>query len=127
LFDPDGSLRLSPQVVDAAATRAQQPDFTPPPAARWPTVKSPLPYKATRFEPYWVKSNETMGEELFRHVIFEKEFKTPWGTRWRCAYILFIGGCGDVPPPPMKNPPKMPWETYLPLPDSREAEGDDGF
>lgn len=112
LFNDDGSPRLSKQAIDAAQPLVAAPDFAPPKPQAIAPIRSPIPYKPTRFDEYWVPSNEPLGAEIMRRVILEKEFKTPWGTRWRCAYIIILGGCGDVPPPAMKNPPKAPWETY---------------
>lgn len=112
LFDPDGQLRLSAAVVDAAA-QGPAPGFAPPAREGLAPIRSPIPYRKTRFDDDWVPDGETLGDELMRKVTLEKEIKTPWGTRWRCAIVLVFAACGDVPPPAMKNPPKMPWETYV--------------
>jgi hypothetical protein len=116
LFDPNGRLHLSREVVDAAAA-TPQPGFAAPPRAELPPIRSPVPYRPTRFDAAWVPDGETLGDELMRKVALEREFKTPWGTRWRCAIVLVFAACGDVPPAPMKNPPKMPWETYIETPE----------
>lgn len=122
LFDPDGSPRLSPAVIDAAGPAVATLDFAPPKAPGLAPLRSPLPYKPTRFEAYWVPVDETLGDEWMRRLTMEKTFKTPWGTRWRCTSVLFFTACGDVPPAPMKNRPTMPWETYDPPPPSDQRD-----
>jgi hypothetical protein len=122
LFDPDGSPRLSPAVIDAAGPAVATPDFAPPKTPGLAPLRSPLPYKPTRFEAYWVPVDETLGDEWMRRLTMEKEFKTPWGTRWRCTTVLLFGACSDVPPAPMKNRPTMPWETYDPPPSSDQRD-----
>lgn len=123
LFNDDGSPRLSKAAIDASQTPATAPDFAPPQPQAIAPIRSPIPYKPTRLDDYWVPSNETLGAEARRRVTVEKAFKTPWGTTWRCAWFLTIGGCGDVPPPAMKNPPKAPWETYEAEPETpREVD-----
>jgi hypothetical protein len=112
LFDPDGRLRVSQSVVDAAAARPS-PGYATPTRDGLPPIRSPIPYRKTRFDDDWVPDGETLGDEVMRKVAVEREFKTPWGTRWRCAIVLVFAACGDVPPAPMRNPPKMPWETYV--------------
>ncbi len=121
LFNDDGSPRLSKQAIEAAQPLVAAPGFAPPKPQALAPIRSPIPYKPTRFDEYWVPSNESLGAEVMRRVIVEKEFRTPWGTRWRCAWIIILGGCGDVPPPAMKNPPKAPWETYQTEPQSPRA------
>ncbi len=121
LFNDDGSPRLSKAVIDAAQPVVTAPDFAAPQPQAIAPIRSPIPYKPTRLDEYWVPSNETLGAQALRRVIVEKEFKTPWGTTWRCAWILIIGGCGDVPPAAMKNPPKAPWETYQTEPETPRA------
>jgi hypothetical protein len=123
LFEPDGSPRLSDTVVEAASAKAA-PDYI---ARRDPglaPIRSPVPYKPTRFDDAWVPDGESLGQELVRKATPEKEFKTPWGTRWRCKWVLVIAVCGDVPPPAAKNAPKAPWETYEPEPEDPEREID---
>lgn len=121
LFEPDGSPRLSEEVVEAAAAKPV-PEYIARTAPGLAPIRSPIPYKPTRFDEVWVPDGESLGQELVRKATPEKEFKTPWGTRWRCKWVLVIAVCGDVPPPAAKNAPKAPWETYEPEPEDPERE-----
>lgn len=116
LFGPDGRPSLSREVVDASGAKAK-PDFAPPTREELPPILSPLPYRETRFDKDWAPDGETLGEELVRKLSRETEVRTPWGTRWRCKVVIVGVACGDVPPAPMKNRPKMPWETYIEEPE----------
>ncbi len=99
LFDRDGSLRLSPEVVAAAEPR---PETTPlyrerrPMQARFMEHRTPIAYEPTIFELAWARKDENAVEEWIRLNTIEKTFKTPWGTKIKCAWspvMLAMVGC----------------------------------
>lgn len=124
LFNPDGSVRMSTQVVDAAKPAPAQPEFDTPSLQKLAPLRSPIPYRRTQFDAVWVPDGENLPDEIFRNVTVEKEIETPWGTRWRCVWILIIGACADVPPPLIRNAPRAAWETYQPEPEDPDREID---
>jgi hypothetical protein len=125
LFNPDGSVRMSTSVIEAARTPERRAGFQPPQTVGLAPIRSPIPYKPSRLDPVWVPDGENLTSELFRKATVAKEVKTPWGTRWRCVWVLVIAGCGGLPPPAAKNPPPAPWETYLPHPNPRPDSEDE--
>lgn len=91
LVKPDGSLRLSQEVLDAA-------DAKPAPGFRGKDTtqpdlmvhKSPVEYRSTRFDRYWVPDKETLGQELAR--------------KYPVAALLLQGVHGDRCPPRSIDP-----------------------
>jgi len=93
LFDADGSLRVSDAVLqgDPAPVAAYIP--VPREIPPWETRADPLVYEATAFEPIWKPDRESILEEFVRKQTVTKKFKTPWGTKVTCSWVLIIGGC----------------------------------
>jgi hypothetical protein len=107
LFNADGSAAL-PDDIAAQLDRARPlPDFIPRKYEPSPllAVKRPLKVRPNHFAQYWAGTDGMpLHEALMRHLIATKEFTTPWGGRYACAWILILVACGDVPDKPW-NPP----------------------
>jgi len=129
LFNPDGSMHLSQETVKAAEPAAPLYRTREVVMPHFMRRRSPIAYAPTRFESSWVPRDETMVGEFFRKAVVEKTFKTPWGTRISCTWIIVLGGCSfgsaptalaNAPPRPgMSNPvpaapPPGPPETIAP-------------
>src|SRR5688572_5704552 len=86
LVKPDGSLRLSQDVLNAANARPA-PGFQPKDTTQpdFMAHDSPVEYRSTRFDKYWVPDKETLGQELAR--------------KYPIAAILLQGVHGDRCPP----------------------------
>ena len=106
----DGSLRLSQEVHDAAAAKPApgyiEKDMTPP---AFMTHRSPVEYRATRFDKYWVPDQETLGQELAR--------------KYPIAAILLQGVHGD-PCPPRSIDPECESEAQPAFPDDPMPDED---
>jgi hypothetical protein len=113
LFDRDGVAQLP---SSAATAQAPPPDYI----QRKPTGdmqvmdhRSPLPYKATRFEKYFPPPGENAAEAGLRKVIqalhgkgsSEKTVNLPRGVHLKCKTLLGIPTplCGLPPAPPPPN------------------------
>jgi hypothetical protein len=69
LFAPDGSLRLSREVLDASAPKpAPQPGYRERAPAKpiWRAGRPAVVYAPTRFERYWKPDDENIAQELVR-------------------------------------------------------------
>ncbi|MGA0588611.1 hypothetical protein ACO2Q2_16005 [Dyella sp. KRB-257] len=102
LFDRTGVARLP-----AASATVPVPDYV----QRRPTGDmqvmdhtSPLPYKATRFEPYFPPPGENAAQAGLRRVmapLFKQHpVNLPRGVHLKCS---LLGGCADPPAPPPPN------------------------
>ena len=91
LVNPDGSLRLSKEVLDAADAK-HPPGFQPKDTSPSELMvhKSPVEYRSTRFDKYWVPDKETLGQELAR--------------KYPIAALLLQGVNGDRCPPRSTDP-----------------------
>lgn len=111
LFNTDGSMNLSQDVIDASKAQARPRGFQSPQAAPapWETQRPPVPYDPTAFENAWKPDGETALQEVVRRATVTKKFRTPWGSTVECAWVLIAGGCGwGAPPTPLQNAPKAP-------------------
>ena len=91
IVNPDGSLRLSQEVFDAADAKPA-PGFQPKDATQpgFMAHKSPVDDRKTRFDKYWVPDKETLGQELAR--------------KYPIAALLLQGVNGDRCPPRSIDP-----------------------
>jgi hypothetical protein len=114
LFDHNGGLKLSQEVVDASSAKPQrQFEAQLPDMPAFMTRKPPVRYRPTLFEPLWKPRDENIVAEWLRNQTRERTFRTPWGTRIECAWLLNIGGCAfGIPPTPLANAPRGPGEVY---------------
>lgn len=113
LFDRDGVAQLPPS---AATTHAPLPGYIqhkPTGDMQVMDHRSPLPYKATRFEKYFPPPGENAAEAGLRKVIqalhgkgpSEKTVNLPRGVHLKCKTLLGIPTplCGLPPAPPPPN------------------------
>jgi hypothetical protein len=63
-------------------------------AAPWEQRIDPMVYEPTAFEEIWKPDQESLMGEFFRRSTVTKTFKTPWGTKVTCSWVLIVGGCG---------------------------------
>jgi hypothetical protein len=91
LVNPDGSLRLSQEVIDAAEAKPA-PGYIPKDTSspEFMAHESPVEYRSTRFDKYWVPDKETLGQELAR--------------KYPIAALLLQGVHGDRCPPRSIDP-----------------------
>ena len=60
LFNPDGSVRMSTQVVDAAKPALAAPEFETPRMQAFAAPPAPVPYRRTQFDAVWVPDGENL-------------------------------------------------------------------
>ncbi|MBP6691153.1 MAG: hypothetical protein KA911_09020 [Xanthomonadales bacterium] len=116
LFNTDGSIRMSQDVVDASNIPAPRPGFRSPlmDAAKAKPKPPPITYDPTVFARYWAPEGETAVQSAFRRATVSRKFKTPWGSTIQCTWVLVIGGCGwGIAPAPLEKPPPRPGEVYV--------------
>lgn len=93
LFRRDGRLALPEGVLEAppqVASYIPVPREVPP----WEDRPVALAYQESMFEAFWwVPKDESMAGAFFRKATVTKEFRLPWGTKVRCAWVLVIGAC----------------------------------
>ncbi|HET6434073.1 hypothetical protein [Dyella sp.] len=105
LFDRNGMAQLPP--ASASTTTTAAPGYV----QRKPTGdmqvmahRSPLPYKATRFEQYFPPPGENAAQAGLRKVarpLFKQHaVNLPHGVHLKCS---LLGGCSDPPAPPPPN------------------------
>jgi hypothetical protein len=94
LFDTDGSLRVPEGVLDAGPEPVASYIPVPRDAAPWEQRIDPMVYEPTAFEEIWKPDQESLMGEFFRRSTVTKTFKTPWGTKVTCSWVLIVGGCG---------------------------------
>ena len=129
LFGPDGSLMLP---RDAPVAAAPEPGFHDAPHASLPALHNPVRYKATRYDPVWVKDHEDLGERIKRKSTFARSWDTDSGTRitcvWSPLYALAAFGCGwgRTPSEPAKPAPWLAVAGEL-RPDAPRAIDTDPF
>jgi hypothetical protein len=126
LFNPDGSMNLSQDVIDASnATRPRGFQSPQPAPAPWERQQPAVPYDPTVFENRWKPDGESAFQEVVRRATATKAFRTPWGSTVECTWVLIMGGCGWAKPPtPLQNAPKAPeMSNPVPPPDDPPPDG----
>jgi len=77
--------------------------------------KVTLPGTRSRLDPLWKPDGETALAELARRSTVTREFKDPWGGRWRCVIpfgTIIVGVCNfAIPQAPLKDAPLAPNEA----------------
>lgn len=108
LFAPDGTALIPDDLaaqLDRERQRAQGFIANDPVPSPLFARKRPLKVRPNHFAQYW---NGTDGmplhERIWRYVTFTHEFTAPWGGRWKCAYVLMLVACADVPDKPWIAP-----------------------
>lgn len=94
LFETDGRLRVPEGVLDGDPEPAASYIPVPRDAPPWEQKIDPLVYEPTAFEAIWKPDQESLMGEFFRRSTVTKTFKTPWGTKVTCSWVLIVGGCG---------------------------------
>lgn len=104
LYDDNGQ-----PLLPAAAASAPAPDYVqrlPQGDPRIMQHRSPIPYRATRFEKDWNSNSNAFDSALQKLVdktTVKKTVHLPGGVRIHCgvSVAMLAGGCGgDAPPPP---------------------------
>ena len=116
LYNEDGSMRLSQDVIDASNIPAPRPGYRSPlaEAARVKPRPPPISYDPTVFSKYWAPGSESAFDSLVRRSTASKKFRTPWGSTIQCTWVLIMGGCGwGIAPTPLEKPPPRPGEVYV--------------
>jgi hypothetical protein len=98
LFNSDGSLRLSQDIVDGQ--RPPEPQYRPRNTEPAPLMahESPLPYESTRFNRAWVPDGENLGQKIIRKfplaaLVLGGELMP------KCKVYSIAKGCEDQPQP----------------------------
>src|SRR5688572_12035216 len=102
LFEPDGSLRLSREVVEAAAPKAEpEPEYREraPLKKVWRADRPAIVHAPTRFERYWKPDQENLAQELVRkYPVLRIVLPNPGGKDW-CPPRSLDPDCeGEVDP-----------------------------
>jgi len=103
LYDDNGQ-----PLLPAAAASAPAPDYVqrlPQGDARIMQHRSPITYRATRFEKDWdsnANAFDSALQKLVDKTTLKKTVRLPGGVRIHCGISLAMlaGGCGGDPPPP---------------------------
>jgi hypothetical protein len=103
LFDQNGR-----PLLPAAPASAPTPDYVqhlPQGDVRIMRHRSPVKYRATRFEKDWNGNGNAIDgalQKLVEKTTVKKTIRLPGGIRIHCAISLAMlaGGCGGDPPPP---------------------------
>ncbi len=101
LFDRDGVAQLPAASASAAAPVPGYVQRKPTGDMQVMDHSSPLPYKATRFEPYFPPAGENAAQTGLRKVVAplfkQHAVNLPRGVHLKCS---LLGGCSDPPAPP---------------------------
>ena len=113
LFEPDGSLRLSREVVEAAAPApAPEPEYRERPPLRkiWRADRPAIVHAPTRLERYWKPDRENLAQELVRkYPVLGIVLQNP-GGKDRCPPRSLDPDCeGEVDPAFAEDPYPDEW------------------
>jgi hypothetical protein len=115
-YNRDGSVDIPADLAAQLDNAQPRADFIPLKVAPSPILnpRRPLKIRPNHFAQYW---NGTDGmplhESIWRYVTATKEFVTPWGGHYGCAWILILVACADIPDKPWNPPQKWQPATEL--------------
>jgi hypothetical protein len=115
-YNPDGSVDIPDDLAAQLDNASPRPDFMPLKVAPSPLLnpRRPLKVRPNHFAQYWSGTDGMpLHESMWRYVTATKEFVTPWGGHYGCAWILIIVACADIPDKPW-NPPQT-WQPATQL------------
>jgi len=115
-YNPDGSVDIPDDLAAQLDNAAPRPDFIPLKVAPSPILnpRRPLKVRPNHFAQYWSGTDGMpLHESMWRYVTATKEFVTPWGGHYGCAWILILVACADIPDKPW-NPPQT-WQPATQL------------
>jgi hypothetical protein len=115
-YNPDGSVDIPDDLAAQLDNTAPRPDFIPLKVAPSPILnpRRPLKVRPNHFAQYWSGTDGMpLHESMWRYVTATKEFVTPWGGHYGCAWILILVACADIPDKPW-NPPQT-WQPATQL------------
>lgn len=106
LFAPDGTAMIPDDMAAQLDRERKQAEF---PAGPVPSPlfarKRPLKVRPNHFAQFWDDTDSLpLHDRIWRYVTATHEFTAPWGGRWKCAYVLMIVACADVPDKPWIAP-----------------------
>jgi hypothetical protein len=115
-YNPDGSVDIPDDLVAQLDGVGPRADFIPLKVAPSPILnpRRPLKVRPNHFAQYWSGTDGMpLHESMWRYVTATKEFVTPWGGHYGCAWILILVACADIPDKPW-NPPQN-WQPATEL------------
>jgi hypothetical protein len=115
-YNPDGSLDIPGDLAAQLDNAEPRADFIPLKVAPSPILnpRRPLKIRPNHFAQYWSGTDGMpLHESMWRYVTATKEFVTPWGGHYGCAWILILVACADIPDKPW-NPPQR-WQPATEL------------
>ena len=93
LFAPDGRLRVPTAVLQGEPPPVPSWIAAPHVLAPWDDRVDPLVYEPTALEPIWKPDGESLLDEFMRRSTRTRTFRTPWGSKVTCSWVLIVGGC----------------------------------
>jgi len=115
-YNPDGSLDVPNDLATQLDNAGSRPDFIPLKVTPSPILnpRRPLKVRPNHFAQYWSGTDGMpLHESMWRYVTATKEFVTPWGGHYGCAWILILVACADIPDKPWNPPQKWQPATEL--------------
>jgi len=115
-YNRDGSADIPDDLAAQLDNAQPRANFIPLKVAPSPVLnpRRPLKVRPNHFAQYWSGTDGMpLHESMWRYVTATKEFVTPWGGHYGCAWILIIVACADIPDKPW-NPPQT-WQPATQL------------